>query len=63
PAAVWAAEADRLRSVVRRTVTRPAFRAAARARPEEARAVVAELRALLDDVEAAATQPEPGPDD
>lgn len=54
PAAVWAAEADRLRTVVRRAVTRPAFRAAARARPEEARAVVAELRALLDEVESAA---------
>lgn len=58
PAAVWTAEADRLRTVVRRAVTRPAFRAAARARPDEARAVVAELRALLDEVEAAATEDE-----
>lgn len=54
-ATAWTAEADRLRTVVRRVVTRPAFRAAARARPDEARAVVAELRALLDEVEAAAT--------
>ncbi|MGP4030203.1 hypothetical protein [Actinomadura sp. 3N407] len=58
PAAVWTAEADRLRATVRRAVTRPAFRAAARARPEEARAVVAELRALLDEVEAGATDPD-----
>ncbi|WP_067801398.1 hypothetical protein [Actinomadura formosensis] len=29
PAAAWTAEADRLRTVVRRAVTRPAFRAAA----------------------------------
>lgn len=58
PAAVWTAEAERLRSTVRRAVTRPAFRAAARARPDEARAVVAELRALLDEVEAAATEDE-----
>jgi hypothetical protein len=55
PATAWTAEADRLRTVIRRAVTRPSFRAAARARPKEARAVVAELRALLDDVEAAAS--------
>jgi hypothetical protein len=53
PATAWTAEAERLRSVVRRAVTRPSFQAAARARPAEARAVVAELRALLDEVEAA----------
>ncbi|RSN48278.1 hypothetical protein [Actinomadura sp. WAC 06369] len=54
PAEAWPAEADRLRTVVRRVVSRPEFRAAARARPDEARAVVAELRTLLDEVEAAA---------
>ncbi|MGC4959744.1 hypothetical protein ACLQ2P_41660 [Actinomadura citrea] len=53
PATAWTAEAERLRNVVRRAVTRPSFQAAARARPAEARAVVAELRALLDEVEAA----------
>lgn len=52
PAAAWTAEADRLRTVVRRAATRPVLRAAARARPDEARAVVAELRTLLDEVEA-----------
>ncbi|WP_157419245.1 hypothetical protein [Actinomadura formosensis] len=45
---------------MRRAVTRPAFRAAARAWPDEARAVVAKLRALLDEVEAAATDPAAG---
>ncbi|WP_242911448.1 hypothetical protein [Actinomadura terrae] len=54
PTAAWTVEADRLRTTVRRVVSRPAFRAAARARPEEARAVVAELRALLDELEATA---------
>lgn len=51
PAEAWEAEATRLRTSVRRAVTRPAFRAALRAHPDQARAVVAELRALLDEVE------------
>ncbi|MER6812029.1 hypothetical protein ABT299_22405 [Spirillospora sp. NPDC000708] len=42
---------------MRRAVTRPAFQVAAKATPGEARAVVAELRALLDEVEAAALDP------
>lgn len=57
PAAEWSAEAERLRALVRRAVTRPAFQAAAKARPDEARAVVAELRALLDEVEAVTLDP------
>lgn len=63
PAAAWTAEADRLRSTVRRAITRPAFRAAAQARPDEARAVVAELRKLLDEVEAATLDPGEDPGD
>jgi hypothetical protein len=51
PAGVWRAEADRLRATVRRVVTRPAWRTAAREHPEQARAVIAELRELLDEAE------------
>ncbi|QXJ27065.1 hypothetical protein AGRA3207_007862 (plasmid) [Actinomadura graeca] len=52
PAEAFTAEADRLRAAVTRTVGRPAFRDYARQNPDAARAVVAELRALLDSVEA-----------
>jgi hypothetical protein len=56
-AATWDSEAKRLCALVRRTVTHPAFRAAARARPDQARAIVNELRAFLDEVEATAITP------
>lgn len=56
PAEVFTAEAARLRAVVSRTVSRPAFRTYAREHPDQARAVVAELRQLLDDIEAETDQ-------
>ncbi|WP_018504901.1 hypothetical protein [Parafrankia discariae] len=51
PAEAWEAEAARLRATVRRVVTRPTWRMAAREHPDQARAVIAELRELLDEVE------------
>lgn len=51
PVKAWEAEAERLRSTVRRVVTRPAWRTAAREHPDQARAVIAELRELLDAAE------------
>ncbi|WP_131784463.1 hypothetical protein [Protofrankia symbiont of Coriaria ruscifolia] len=54
PVTTWEAEAARLRDTVRRIVTRPAWRTAAREHPDQARAVIAELRELLDEVEKSA---------
>ncbi|WP_101790856.1 hypothetical protein [Nonomuraea indica] len=61
PGEAFTAETERLRAVLTRTVKRPAFLTYARTHPEQARAVVAELRALLDDIEQAATAAE-GPE-
>ncbi|MEV0201621.1 hypothetical protein [Nonomuraea sp. NPDC050691] len=58
PGEAFTAETERLRAVLTRTVERPAFLTYARTHPEQARAVVAELRALLDDIEQAATTAE-----
>ncbi|WP_246646415.1 hypothetical protein [Nonomuraea ceibae] len=55
PVEVFTAEAERLRATISR-IRRPAFQSYARTHPEQARAVVAELRALLDDIETAATE-------
>ncbi|MCK9895214.1 hypothetical protein [Frankia sp. AgB32] len=55
PSVSWEAEASRLRLTMRRIVTAPSWQTAARERPEQARAVIAELRALLDEAEKAAT--------
>lgn len=51
PVEAWEAEAARLRATVRRVVSHPTWRMAARERPDQARAVIAELRELLDEVE------------
>jgi hypothetical protein len=56
PARAFTAEAERLRSTLSRMVKRPTFLSYARTHPDKARAVVAELRGLLDDIENAATQ-------
>lgn len=58
PAEVFTSEARRLRTTISRTVRRPEFLAYARQHPDQARAVVAELRALLDGIEAAAGDPD-----
>lgn len=50
PAELWAAEAGRVRSALRR-IRRDVVRAAAVENPEEARELAAELRALADEVE------------
>ena len=47
----WAAEADRVRVTVRKALSRNAILTAARARPAEVKALVSELRAILDEVE------------
>jgi hypothetical protein len=57
PGQAFVAAAERVRSTLSRTFKRRAFLSYARAHPEQAQAVVAELRALLDDIETAATNP------
>lgn len=52
PDEAFTAEAARLRAMVSRTVNRPTFRTYAREHPDQVRAVVAELRKMLDDIEA-----------
>lgn len=56
PVQAFTAEAERLRATLSRTIKRPTFLSYARTHPEQARAVVAELRALLDDIETAAAE-------
>jgi hypothetical protein len=56
PSTSWEAEASRLRLTVRRIVTAPSWQTAVRERPEQARAVIAELRALLDEAEKGAAE-------
>lgn len=51
PADAWEVEAARLRATVRRVVTAPTWRTAARKNPEQARMVITELRELLDEIE------------
>jgi hypothetical protein len=57
PGQAFVAAAERVRSTLSRTFKRRAFLSYARTHPEQAQAVVAELRALLDDIETAATKP------
>ncbi|MFG1697158.1 hypothetical protein [Nonomuraea sp. NPDC049309] len=54
----FAVETERLRKTFARTIQRPAFLSYARAHPDRARAVVVELRALLDDIEKATAESE-----
>lgn len=54
PREAFTAEAERIRSMLTRTVRRPSFLTYARSHPDQARAIIAELRALLDDIEKAA---------
>ncbi|MFB4285721.1 hypothetical protein ACBJ59_61415 [Nonomuraea sp. MTCD27] len=56
PVQAFTAEAERLRATISRTIKRRAFLSYARTHPEQARAVAAELRALLDDIETAAAE-------
>ncbi|WP_049560192.1 hypothetical protein [Nonomuraea sp. SBT364] len=56
PVEAFTAEAERLRATISRTIQRPTFRTYARTHPDQARAVVAGLRALLDDIETATTE-------
>lgn len=51
PTQAWEAEAARLRNTVRRAVASPTWQRAAREHPDQARAVIADLRALLDEME------------
>jgi hypothetical protein len=51
PSTSWETEAARLRLTMRRLVTHPSWLTAVREHPEQARAVIAELRDLLDEAE------------